>query len=70
MMKFLLGKWAMLFLMVGVFILIIPGILLTISGYDNIGDTLIICYCAPVLIWALLVLFIGLIEFVKEEFIQ
>ncbi len=64
----LINKWILLFFMVGCFVLLIPGFLLAITGHDKIGNTLMMCYCIPLFIWASLVLFLGMVEFIKDEF--
>lgn len=64
----LINRWTMLFIMIGFFILFLPGAALYGFGHENVGRALMWAYCIPLLIWAVLVLFIGLIEFIKQEF--
>lgn len=70
MIEYLLNRWWLLGVMIGMFILLIPGFLLAITGHDKIGGILMMCYCIPLLIWSVLILFIGMIEFIRDEFMS
>lgn len=55
-MKIASNKYAMAFVILGILFMLIPGLVLYLLGYTKQGELLIMAYCIPVLMWAVVAL--------------